>query len=196
MPDNQRTMRYSFQTEFDPRGVQQAVKGVGQMSAAFDALGSQIQRTNFGRALENMQQFHGALPGVAARGAEAAKGVASLTMAATQLQNEMLAVQTGMAVLQKQFKQGVIDKATFKDGMNSYRALRAELKGMTAETYQGRLVYREMLEEAGKLAEASKEELRKIGAPMRLFRTAIRGGTVDVQKLHENFRRWGRDPVH
>jgi len=196
MPDNARTMKYLFQTEFDPAGVNAASKGVDKMSTAFSALGSQIQKTNFGRALENMQQFHGALPSIASRGNVAAKSVVSLTKATADLQKEMFSVNAGMSALEKQFKAGLISKSAFKEGMDSYRALRSELRGMTAEVYEGRRAYHEALTQVSVLAKASKQELDQLGVPMRIFRKAIKGGLVDVGKLHEGMRRWGSDPSH
>lgn len=163
MPDNRSNYKYVFQTEYDPKGVQKASRGISQFSGLMVGLNKKFGRMDF------LKGFSGV----------------------SGLRRELDQTEQGMAALRAQFAKGLIDKASYKADIAALKLARSELRGLTTQQYNQRVEANRLFQQQQKLAEANSKELQKLALPAEAFNNAMKDGMVQAGTLLQELQSRG-----
>jgi len=195
MPDNETNYRYVFQTDFDPKGVQAATKGIGAFSGMMAGLNKQMSKSDFSQAFKQLGDFKGLSMGLSAVGSDIAHSMGRAAEATAGLEGELAKIDVGLTGLHEQFKEGLISKAAYKQSLAAFKVMRSELRGMTEAQYAQRAAQHDALASQQKEMANAAAELKGMVISQDTLNKAMAAGDVSAQGLFKQMSNFERQAM-
>ena len=165
MPDSERALNLVIDSTFNPKGVKAAQAGIGQTERSFRDMTRTITGAKIAEHIEGalapMQKMKGVNIGLASAMNVFAKDIVGTTKALGAISDELRTVESASQAIKLQYSSGVISGKQYKEAMGTLRAMRQDLRGMSADEYQAMAARNQSMQDLFASSQRAQTEMKK-----------------------------------